>query len=288
MESAITVEKLSKTFVRGWRRERVAAVRELSFTVAPGEVFGLVGPNGAGKSTTLRVLLGLVRATAGRCTLLGGAVSDPRTRAAVGYLPERVHLPDHVSATELVTLMARLAGVTARDRRTRVTELLARVGLAGAGARPLRHFSKGMLQRVGLAQALIGDPRLVILDEPMSGLDPVARHELRALIASLRAEGRTVLLSTHILSDIEQLCDRCAIVAGGTLRALGTLEELVSGPPSTAITLERSGERVVEIVSEIDITAHLTRAISEGARVVSVIPQRATLEQTFLRVVARS
>ena len=286
METAISVEKLTKTFVHGWRRRRVDAVRELSFTVAEGEVFGLVGPNGAGKSTTLRILLGLVAATSGRCELLGGRVTEARTRARIGFLPETIHAPEHLSAAELLDLMARLSGVPASGRRARITGLLARVGLADAGSLPLRKFSKGMLQRAGLAQALVGEPRLVLLDEPMSGLDPVARHELRALIASLRAEGRTVLFSTHILSDIESLCDRCAIVAGGTLRALGTLDELVKGSPAAEVTLERSGVRATEFVNEVDITAHVARAIAEGATVVSVIPRRETLEDVFLRAVA--
>ena len=225
---AIDVHDLKKTYRTPFTRKKVEALRGVTFSVERGHIFGFVGPNGAGKTTTIRTLMGLIRPTAGTATLLGHALPSRAARRKIGFLPESPYFYDYLTVGELCDLAGRLFGMPAAARRKRADELIERVGLAGARGQSLKKFSKGMLQRAGLAQALMNDPELVVLDEPMSGLDPIGRKEVRDLILELRDQGKTVFFSTHILSDVEAITDRVAIIARGQLQALGTPAELVS------------------------------------------------------------
>src|SRR2546422_1910958 len=228
MPAIIEINKLSKDYETGfWRKRKVRALDELSLTVEPGQIFGFLGANGAGKTTTLKLLMGLIFPTAGSARILGRDTSDVSMHARVGYLPENPYFYDYLTAREFVTYCGELFGLNRVNRESRAEELLTRVNLEKKSwDRHLRKLSKGTLQRVGLAQALVNDPEVVFLDEPMSGLDPVGRREVRDLIAALRQEGKTVFMCSHIMSDIEVLCDRVAILKGGRLAHVGYLDEL--------------------------------------------------------------
>lgn len=215
MSSAVRIHKLSKEYPAQLGGKRVVAVHDVSLDVKPGEVFGFLGPNGAGKTTTLKVLMGLMRATGGEVELFGVPSSEPRARARVGFLPESPYVYAHLTAREYVRFAATLSGVS-KDLEQAVESTLARVGLQAAAIdRPARTLSKGMLQRAGLAAALVHDPDLLVLDEPMSGLDPIGRREVRELILAEKARGKAVLFSTHVLSDAESLCDRVCVLHKG-------------------------------------------------------------------------
>ena len=227
--AAIEILDLEKTYYVGfWRKRPKLALRPLRLTIEEGEVFGFLGPNGAGKTTTLKLLMGLATPTAGTARILGMDYDDPQVKAQIGFLPEQPYFYDYLTAQELLTYYAELSGVPAKDRAKRVAEMLERFGLADAARLQLRKFSKGMLQRVGLAQAILHDPKIVFLDEPMSGLDPMGRREVREMIQRMRSEGKTVFFSTHILSDAEALCDRVAIIHQGELRGVGAVAQLTS------------------------------------------------------------
>ena len=222
--AAIEILDLEKTYLVGfWRKRPKVALRALRLTIAEGEVFGFLGPNGAGKTTTLKLLMGLVFPTSGSARILGREMDDPEVKSQIGFLPEQPYFYDHLTARELLNYYGQLSGVPAKGRSARVEQMLGRVGLADAAGIQLRKFSKGMLQRVGLAQAILHDPKLVFLDEPMSGLDPMGRREVRDLIQQLRSEGKTVFFSTHILSDAEALCDRVGVIHQGELRGVGAV-----------------------------------------------------------------
>jgi ABC-2 type transport system ATP-binding protein len=262
-------------------------VREVSFEVHKNEIFGFLGPNGAGKTTTIKMLMGLIFPTGGEGTIFGKKIPSIEAKRRLGFLPENPYFYDYLSGEELLDLMGRLFGMTRAERRKRAKLLLERVGLARAGDLALRKYSKGMLQRLGIAQALINDPELVVLDEPMSGLDPIGRKEIRDLIADLRTEGKTVMFSTHILSDVELLCDRVAIVVGGTLRDSGPLDKLLSPRLlHTEVVFEQSGEKqVVQLAPDVDVDQTLREALAAGKKVVSVSPRRESLEDLFVREV---
>jgi ABC-2 type transport system ATP-binding protein len=285
----VRADKLEKIFRVGFFARRVQAVREVSFDVNRGEILGLLGPNGAGKTTTIKMLMGLIFPTHGSAEILGEKVPSRRAKAKVGFLPESPYFYDYLTGAELVDLMGRLCGLDRATRRKRGGALLERVGLAEAKDRALRKYSKGMLQRLGLAQALINDPQLVVLDEPMSGLDPIGRKEVRDLIAELRREGRTILFSTHILSDVELLCDRVAIVARGEMRGLGPLDSLLSPRllHTEIVYAAAEGKELVRLQPEVDVDAALREALAAGKRVVSVTPRRESLEDLFVREVER-
>jgi ABC-2 type transport system ATP-binding protein len=305
-ELAIEVSDLRKTYRTPLRRKRVEALRGVTFTVERGHIFGFVGPNGAGKTTTIRTLMGLIRPTGGSAKLLGEPVPSRAARARVGFLPESPYFYDYLTIGELLDLAGRLFGLSAAERAKRADNLIERVGLANARTQSLKKFSKGMLQRAGLAQALMNDPDLVVLDEPMSGLDPIGRKEVRDLILEQRERGKTVFFSTHILSDVEAITDRVAIVARGQLQAQGTPAELVKQTvlgvdvsvrltrDAAVAELTAGAERVRHVGDELslllpgdaDVDAWLERAHAAGAKVVSVTPRHETLESFFLKQVA--
>jgi ABC-2 type transport system ATP-binding protein len=301
-EVVMRAEALAKTFRIGFLRRKVEAVREVSFEVRRGEVFGFLGPNGAGKTTSLKMLMGLIFPTRGRAEVLGRDVPSLAAKRRLGYLPETPYFYDYLTPEEFLDLVGALSDVPRAARRERAARLIGRVGLDHARGRPLRKFSKGMLQRVGIAQALMGEPELVVLDEPMTGLDPIGRKEIRDLILELRREGRTVLYSTHILPDVEMTCDRVAMVFAGRTRAVGPLAELLSArlvstevllaqgdgrappPAPEGATVRSSPEGVaVELPPESDVDAFLTSALAAGAHVLAVTPRRESLEDYFVR-----
>jgi ABC-2 type transport system ATP-binding protein len=283
----LEAKSLSKTFRFGFFRKRVAAVRDVSFSVEKNEIFGLIGPNGAGKTTTIKMLMGLIFPTSGSAQIFGKPIGDVESRKRLGFLPENPYFYDYLTGPELLDLVGRLFGLSPSERNKRSNDLLARVGLSADADKPLRKYSKGMLQRLGLAQALINDAELVVLDEPMSGLDPIGRKEIRDLIAGLKQEGKTVVFSTHILSDVELLCDRVAILVGGQLRDLGTIEQLLSPKLlHTELVTEVDGKaELVKLPPDADVAAEIKAALDGGRRVVSVTPRKETLEALFMKEV---
>ncbi len=300
--NAIEVRSVSKDFAHDWTFKKKRVVREVSFHVGRGECFGFVGPNGAGKTTVIKMLLDIIRPSAGTITLLGGSPRDEKVRAKVGFLPERPYFYDYLSARETLTLFARLSQVPSDRRAARVDAMLAEVGLSEAADVPLRRFSKGMLQRIGLAQALIGDPELVILDEPMSGLDPVGRRHVRDLILAARAAGKTVFFSSHILSDVEAICDRVAMIHRGEVRLEGDVQSIVAGagkdesevvirgtdalPAELAAFSPTAAGHYQGLVPNAELQPLLARAMQSGFVIVSVTPKRGTLEDELLRGIA--
>ena len=282
---------------------RTVAVEGLDLEVGPGQVFGLLGPNGAGKTTTLKMILGLLRPDTGEVRLFGESPSSPLARARLGYLPENPYFYDYLTAEEFLDFYGRLRGIPAARRRETVAAALHRVGLASRRATPLRKFSKGMVQRLGLAQAIQHDPDLVILDEPMSGLDPIGRREVRELIVGLKRAGKTVFFSSHILQDAEMVCDRVAILDRGRLRAMGRLQDMIAesapwfevavrGPlpeDHGAEVLSQEGHEHLLRVGDEDALARLIDAVrGRGSRVVGIWPRRETLEDLFLRQVGHT
>jgi len=297
---ALVTTGLSKSYRTGHIIQgRRPALRDLDLEVRTGEIFGYVGPNGSGKTTTLKLLVGLLKPDRGDARVLGEPLASRAWRFRTGYLPEHPYLYDYLTAAEYLDYAGRLFGLPAPRRRERTRELLALVGLERSADLPLRRFSKGMVQRAGLAQALVNDPELVILDEPMSGLDPIGRRLVRDLILGLRRAGKTVFFSTHILSDAETLCDRVGVLRAGRLVKAGTLGELlqldvqhmemlVSGlapdaPGPWAGRREAVGERLRLEVDERDLGQAVAAVESAGGRVLSVQPVRQTLEDYFFR-----
>jgi ABC-2 type transport system ATP-binding protein len=298
--AAIEILNLEKTYRVGfWHRRPKVALRPLCLTIEEGEVFGFLGPNGAGKTTTLKLLMGLVSPTAGTARILGMEIDDPRVKAQIGFLPEQPYFYDHLTARELLTYYAQLSGVPAKERRERVDASLARVGIVESAGVQLRKYSKGMLQRVGLAQAILHNPRVVFLDEPMSGLDPMGRREVRELIQQLRSEGKTVFFSTHILSDAEALCDRVAVIHQGELRGVGSVAELTKqaqgkvevifcakGVPAAFARLgseaRASGDLVNAIIRQEQQEEALEILRQERIRLISLAPVRTSLEEFYV------
>jgi ABC-2 type transport system ATP-binding protein len=305
-QPAVDVKDLRKSFRTGHLRAVYRPVlKGLTFSVAAGEIFGYLGPNGAGKTTTLKILLGLLFADSGSVTILGTPHEARAWRYRVGFLPEHPYLYDYLTAAEYLDYAGRLFGIAPRARRDRARDLLRMVGLEGSADVPLRRFSKGMTQRVGLAQALVNDPDLVFLDEPMSGLDPLGRRLVRGLIMDLKRAGKTVFFSTHILGDAESLCDRVGLVRGGELAALGALDSiltvdvshldvLVAGVPEELVRAlpvraqSRVGERWSLEVDEGRLGEVVRAVESARGRVLSVQPIRQTLEEYFVQQVGEA
>jgi ABC-2 type transport system ATP-binding protein len=304
--AAIEILDLEKSYSVGfWRKRPKLALRPLRLTIEEGEVFGFLGPNGAGKTTTLKLLMGLVFPTAGTARLLGFDMDDPRVKSQIGFLPEQPYFYDHLSARELLNYYGQLSGVPARERSSRVEQMLTRVGLMDSASVQLRKFSKGMLQRVGLAQAILHDPKLVFLDEPMSGLDPSGRREVRDLIQQLRHEGKTVFFSTHILSDAEALCDRVGIINQGELRGVGSVADLTSqtqgkieiifyaqaipaGLTSLGAEARISGAMVNAVLPEEQQDAALEVMRTERLKLISLVPVRKSLEEYYIQKIRPS
>ena len=306
---ALATYELTKDYAVGfWRKRPYRALDALTLEVAAGEVFGFLGPNGAGKTTTLKLLMQLVYPSSGRAEILGRPIGDLSVKRRIGYLPEQPYFYDYLTAEELLTYFAGLFGYSAVDRRARVDRLLDEVGVGAERRLQLRKFSKGMLQRVGIAQALLNDPELVIFDEPMSGLDPLGRRDVRALILRLRDRGCTVFFSSHVLSDAEALCSRVAILAKGRLVSQGRLSdmlafqvhgwELVAAGVSEALAgeIERRARRVVrvsegryaiELPLDIAPEQEVASLTAAGATLVSLNPLRDTLEDIFVERVTQ-
>ncbi len=303
----VKTEGLTKEFRTGFWRTRVRVLHDLNLEVRQGEIFGYLGPNGAGKTTTMNLLMGLIYPTAGRAWILGRDVSDVAVKAAVGFLPENPYFYTYLTGWEFLNFYGQLFSIPHGERRRRIEELLHLVGLSDAGKLQLRKYSKGMLQRIGLAQALINDPQAVFLDEPMSGLDPVGRKEVRDLILSLKAKGKTVFFSSHIIPDVEMICDRVGIIVNGRLIRVGPLEELL-GSELESIEISASGlddaamvemaqwsvrppvhrgEKVFFAVgTEKEAMQVVERLLKMGALIHAILPHRLTLEEHFLREVA--
>jgi ABC-2 type transport system ATP-binding protein len=297
--AVLEIESVSKSYRSHLSIRKYWILRDLSLQIREGEIFGFIGTNGAGKTTTIKLALGLIFPDSGSIRLFGRDLGDPEARRRIGYLPENPYLYDYLTGAEFLDFHARLHGLARPERRRRVQELLERVGLANRGDRQLRHYSKGMLQRIGLAQALISDPEFVLLDEPMSGLDPIGRREVRDVILELKARGRTVFFSTHILPDTEMICDRVGMLVKGRLAAVGavgdlvkqqvpfwevTLRGAVDGLPCGRIVSRREDQVLVRVDTQSDLRRLL--GLLEGGRgpeLVAVSPARQSLEDLFLR-----
>ncbi|MCS6971007.1 MAG: ABC transporter ATP-binding protein [Planctomycetota bacterium] len=275
-DSVVRTEGLTKVYTDFWGRPRVPALQGLSISVARGEVFGLLGPNGSGKTTTIKLLLGLIRPTAGDAFVLGRDPGDAAARARVGYLPEESYLWRFLTADETLAFIGRLFGLSAATIRERSDRLLAQVGLEQARGRKVGEYSKGMARRLGLAQALINEPELVILDEPTSGLDPIGSAEVKDLILALKRAGTTVLLSSHLLADVEDVCDRIAILHRGRLVELGRVQELLADDRRLCIELAAPSPDTVAAIKA-----------AAGPSLLGMAPPRERLEQHFRRIVAR-
>jgi ABC-2 type transport system ATP-binding protein len=305
MTAAIETQNLTKQYPHGFLHlKRKTSLENLTMQVEDGEVFGFLGPNGAGKSTTIKLLMGIIFPTAGSAQILGKPVSDVSMHQDIGYLPEQPYFYDYLTAAEVLDYFARFHGFRAAERKERVQKMLRKVGLETAGKIQLRKFSKGMLQRVGLAQAIVHDPKLLILDEPMSGLDPVGRREVRDIILELKNAGKTILFSTHILSDAETLCDRVGVIAGGQLRGVGAPGSIV-GVKSLGMEiifeLTGSGAQIEKVrakatksganyrmsVSEAELYAALEELRGASATIISVTQIKPTLEDFFMELVGK-
>lgn len=302
MPAAIEIENLTKEYRHGFLElKKKTSLEGLNLQVQEGEIFGYLGPNGAGKTTTIKLLVGLIFPSAGTARILGKSISDISMHQEIGYLPEQPYFYDYLTAAELLDYFARVHDLNADERKERIDRMLKKVGLETAGKIQLRKYSKGMLQRVGLAQAILHDPKVVILDEPMSGLDPVGRREVRDIILELKREGKTVLFSTHILSDAEMLCDRVGVIVGGKLRGVGAPDEIV-GMQSEGMEIlfecdapekqqpllskaAKTGKRYRLQVPEKELYVTMQQLCGIQARILSVTPVRATLEEYFMHLV---
>src|ERR1700728_55792 len=285
---AIEIEQLTKDYPVGfWRKKMRRSLDHLTLQVEEGESFGFLGPNGAGKTTTMKLMMGLIFPTSGTARVRGRSINDVRMHREIGYMPEQPYFYDYLTARELLGYFARFFGYNEAERSERVTRFLGLVGLAAAADVQLRKFSKGMLQRVGIAQAILHDPQVVFLDEPMSGFDPVGRREVRDIILDLKRQGKTVLFSTHILSDAEMLCDRVGVIVGGKLQGVGAPSELVglqaqgieilfelpaSGATGGDLLAQatQTGDRYRLQVEEIGLYAAMQRLQAAGGKVLSV------------------
>jgi ABC-2 type transport system ATP-binding protein len=303
---AVEVADLAKTY-RSRFGKSVEALRGVTLRVEAGEVFGLLGPNGAGKTTLLKILLGAVEPSRGAARLFGLPASNPAARARIGFLPEHHRFPDFLTANQFLSLFGRMSGMSTAQIERQTAVMLGRVGMSEWGDSKLKTFSKGMLQRIGIAQALLSDPKLIFLDEPTDGVDPVGRRDIRDLVASLREEGVTVFLNSHLLSEVEQICTRVAIMRGGTLQRVGTVAELTQSEaswtlsttpiaPDLATSLQlaeigpsRDGAGLTDYRITTDSRAVLNEAIdvlrSGEVEIAAVSPQKKSLEESFIDVV---
>lgn len=302
--SAIETSHLRKDYGGKLGKPGFTAVQDLSFTVPRGQVFGFLGPNGAGKTTTINMLLGNIAPTSGTATLLGQPLGNLEARARLGFLPEKFQFHEFLTAEEFLDLHGRLYGMGAAARRKRIPEVLDQVKLFDRRKSKLSEFSKGMQQRAGLAQAILNDPELVILDEPTSALDPMGRREVREIVAGLKERGKTVLLNSHLLSEIEMTCDHVAILKQGQVVRIGTMDDLLAAPSTVEMRVQNitpglvkaleslarmvtvKGEEITAGIGDEEIVPDLAAAvIGHGGRLISLIPRRESLEDLFIRVV---
>jgi ABC-2 type transport system ATP-binding protein len=304
--SALELSGISKRFRTSWGK-RVEVLRQVGFSVAQGSVYGLLGPNGAGKSTTLKIVLGLMKPSGGEGRALGEPLGSVAARKRIGFLPENPYFYDYLSAREFLDTCASLTGLPRGHRRPRIDATLERVGLDPGSRLRLRKYSKGMLQRIGLAQAILHDPDLLILDEPMSGLDPIGRRQVRDLILDLKREGKTILFSSHILSDVEALCERVGILVKGELRREGRVADLLGesesryeietrNVPATLLRqwkeqgcIRESGDRILLMVQDPEeLGARVQQVLHSGATLLAVKPVHRSLEDVFLHLAETS
>ena len=300
-QTVLRTELLSKTFEVGVRRKRVQAVKDLDLEVEEGEIFGFVGPNGAGKTTTIQMLMGLIFPTSGKAFIFDAPIPSVEAKRRIGFLPENPSYYEFLTGREALRFFGQLSGVGAADLAPRIEELLELVGISDAADRQIRKYSKGMQQRLGIAQALVGDPSFVVLDEPMSGLDPIGRKDVRDLILELKRRGKTVLFSTHILPDVEALADRVGVILGGRLRDVGRISDLLSprirsvevvmdvpegarGAISRGKLVSQDQARLGLSFGDLDqANRAVAAALAGGAELVSMVPYRETLEDFFVR-----
>ncbi len=302
METVLEIRNLSKTFRTGFWLKKTTALKDVSLTVRENEIYGFLGPNGAGKTTTIKTILGLIFPDSGTVSIMGKDYTDISTRKYIGYAPEQPYFYEYLSAYEFMKFYGSLFGIPSLELKRRIPMLLDMVGLSGKESLQLRKFSKGMLQRIGLAQALINDPKFLILDEPMSGLDPIGRREIRDLILALKKSGKTVFFSTHILSDVEMICDKVAIIIKGEIRKEALLSELLSIDYTDVEVVFRSEDRSVKdelkkfgllikdiedtsyiIINKADISKTIDMIRASRGEIISVVPKRKTLEDMFIR-----
>lgn len=297
---ALSTCELSKSYRTGfWLNKKVTSLKKVSLTVYEGETFGLLGQNGAGKTTLLKTLLGIVRPTSGRATVLGELAGSRSTKQRIGYLPENAYFYDYLTGWEILNFTGDLFALPRSIQRKRIPELLDLVGLAQSAAKKkqLRQYSKGMLQRIGMAQALMNDPDLVFLDEPMSGLDPLGRYQMREIILSLKAQGKTIFFNSHVLSDVEKICDRVALLAQGELIAIGSMPELLGTADQYRITVKNGNPEILkQRVPDLEFqdgfwTGHLRGEPQEfltslrlmNAQLISIQLARPSLEEFFVQ-----
>lgn len=313
-DSVIEIEQLSKTYRSGFmRRRRVEALNSVSFNVQRGEIFGLLGPNGAGKTTLIKILLGIVRKTGGQASMLGAPAGHRATRARIGYLPESHQIPRHLTGHSALEYYGGLNGLSPREARRRGNALLEQVGLAEWGKASVKSYSKGMKQRLGLAQAMLHSPELIVLDEPTDGVDPVGRAEIRELLSKLKSAGTTIFINSHLLQEIELVCDRVAILAHGRLKLAGSVEELTSGQATAGeyqLQIQGSEETAraavapakirnwtplaedghqfdVFLESQADVDQLLDRLRAAEISIRELTRPKSTLEDTFLEIVSK-
>ena len=299
----IRTQSLTKVFKVGFRGRRVTALKDLDLEVKKGEIFGFLGPNGAGKTTTIKLLMGLIYPTSGWGQIMGRDLNDVEAKDRIGFLPENPYFYDYLTGREFLRFYAQLLKIPKGERDDRIRETFSLVGLEGAEDLQLRRYSKGMIQRIGIAQALLNDPDLVVLDEPMSGLDPIGRKEVRDIILRLKSEGKTIFFSTHILPDVEMICDRVGILIGGSLRAVGNIDELIGHnidaievtarglseaslseiSPLVDRVFKKDESHLLTLKDEENLESVITLIYKNGGRVYSVIPQRPSLEDFFMK-----
>ena len=285
--NALEISRLFKTFT-GKKLAKVAALQDLSLEIPRGEVFGFLGPNGAGKSTTIKILMGLLRPTSGSVSIFGKPAQDAQSRLRVGFLPENPAFYDFLTAREYLKFVGRTFSMTDEAVKSTSAELLELLDLAKAADRPMRGYSKGMIQRLGLAQAMLHDPDLYILDEPMSGLDPVGRALVKEIIKDLKGRGKTVFFSTHITADIEVVCDRVGIVSGGRLRTVDSVANILqSGVEGYLLQVNRAGAVEELLVEKTDLQQTLAELVATGAVIERIEPKRKDMEAFFLDILAK-
>lgn len=300
--SIINIEGLTKTYMTGFWRRRKRALEKLNLVVEQGETFGYLGPNGAGKTTTLKILLGIIQPDSGQATILDHPIEDVSLKSKIGFLPEQPYFYDYLTGKELLEFYAHFFSLSRAERKRRIADLLELVSLIGAENMALRKYSKGMLQRIGIAQALINDPEVIFLDEPLSGLDPLGRKEVRDIVLRLKGEGKTIFFCSHILPDVEMICDRIGILNNGRLIAVGNLDELLqldakgieiefSGVSEEGMKrikkeavryLEQAQRKQITLDEEHKVMATIKLIDQYGGKVLNVIPHRLSLEEIFV------